>query len=85
MMNLFSNGTWRSMMKFFSNGTWRPRAPTIEEVPTPVGARCSACGHAIQNDDCGLSMIHMEGNGNANRSWHLDCFRKALEIEGVNA
>jgi hypothetical protein len=73
------------MMKFFGNGTWRPRSPAIEEVPTPVGARCLACGAVIQDGDCGVSMIHMGVSGDAYRPWHLACFRDALGIERAEA
>ena len=68
-------------MKFFTNGTWRPRVTTIDEVPTPVGATCLACGHAIQTDDCGVLMIHVDASGDAYRPWHLVCYRAALGIE----
>ena len=72
-------------MRFFTNGTWRPVAAEIVEIATPVGARCLACGAAIQAEDCGVSMVHMDGSGDAYRPWHLACFRKALGIEGVKA
>jgi hypothetical protein len=73
------------MMKFFTNGTWRPRVDTIEQIPTPVGKSCLACGQAIQADDCGVSMVHMSTSGDAYRPWHLACFRAALGIEGAKA
>ena len=69
------------MMKFFSNGTWRPRAREIAKVPTPVGEHCLACGAAIQAEDCGISMVHMDASGDAYRPWHLACFRRSLGIE----
>jgi hypothetical protein len=72
------------MMRFFTNGTWRPRAP-LEEIPTPVGDHCLACGHAIQADDCGVSMIHLDLNSSTYRLWHLSCFRTAIGIERVDA
>jgi hypothetical protein len=73
------------MMKFFSNGTWRPRAAEITEVPTPVGESCLACGAAIQPDDCGVLMVHMDRRGDAYRPWHLSCFQRSLGIEGASA
>jgi len=72
-------------MKFFTNGTWRPRTETIVEIPTPIGESCLACGAAICADDCGISMAHMDGSGDAYRPWHLACFRRALGIEGAKA
>lgn len=72
-------------MRFFSNGTWRPAAPEIEEVPTPIGERCLACDAAIQDGDCGVSMVHMDVSATAYRPWHLACFRRALGIEGAQA
>lgn len=71
------------MMKFFSNGTWRPRSRAIEEIPTPVGASCGACGATIHADDCGVSMVHMAESGDAYQPWHLACFRDALGIERI--
>ena len=73
------------MMKFFSNGTWSPRVKEIAKIPTPVGESCLACGAAIQADDCGVSMVHMDASGNAYRPWHLACFRDALGIERILA
>jgi hypothetical protein len=73
------------MMKFFTNGTWRPRLDEIEQIATPVGESCLACGAAIQADDCGVSMIHMGAHGDAYRPWHLACFRRSLGIEGAQA
>ena len=72
-------------MRFFSNGTWRPGAGEIEEIRTPVGESCLACGTAIQADDCGISMVHMDTNGDAYRPWHLACFRRAFGVEKVEA
>ena len=72
-------------MRFFSNGTWRPRAREIEEIPTPVGERCLACGAPVRADDCGVSMVHADATGSAYRPWHLACVRKALGIEGALA
>ena len=72
-------------MMFFGNGTWRPRAKEITEIPTPVGASCLACGAAIQADDCGVSMVHMDASDAAYRPWHIACFRDALGIEKVEA
>ncbi len=75
------------MMKFFSNGTWEPRSPEIEQVETPIGECCLACGKAIEPDDCGVSMIYSDTtigavlSGDAYRPWHLACFRRALGIE----
>lgn len=71
------------MMKFFSNGMWRPRVDTIEEISVPIGERCLACGRALQADDCGVSMIHLDVSSSSYRSWHLACFQVALGIEGV--
>ena len=73
------------MMRFFTNGTWRPRALAIEEIPTPVGASCLACGKPIDAEDCGVSMVHMDVSGDAYRPWHLSCFHKALGIERIEA
>jgi hypothetical protein len=72
-------------MRFFTNGTWRPRLSTIEQIATPVGDRCLACGKPIEIDDCGVSMIHMDGSGDAYRPWHLACFRVSLGIEDAQA
>jgi hypothetical protein len=75
------------MMKFFSNGTWQPRSAEIEQIDTPVGERCLACGKAIEADDYGVSMIHMDVplssalSGDAYRPWHLACFQRALGIK----
>lgn len=71
-------------MRFFTNGTWRPRLE-IEQIDTPVGESCLACGAAIQADDCGVSMIHMSAHGDAYRPWHLACFRRSIGIEGAEA
>lgn len=73
------------MMKFFTNGTWRPRLDAIAQIATPVGERCLACDAAIQADDCGVSMVHMDTSGNAYRPWHLACFRRSLGIENAQA
>jgi hypothetical protein len=73
------------MMRFFSNGTWRPRSTEIAEIPTPVGEHCLVCRAAIQAEDCGVSMMHMDTSGDAYRSWHLVCFRASLGIEGAKA
>ena len=73
------------MMKFFSNGTWSPRSCAIEEIPTPVGETCLACGKSIDAEDCGVSMVHMSASGDAYRPWHLACFHDALGIERVRA
>ena len=73
------------MMRFFSNGTWLPRVREIAEIPTPVGERCLECGAAIQVDDCGVSMLHMDVRDVAYRPWHLACFREALGIENAEA
>ncbi len=72
-------------MRFFSNGAWRPRDPMIKQVTTPVGEACLACGAAIEADDCGISMVHMDIRTDAYRPWHLACFRRALGIEGAEA
>lgn len=72
-------------MRFFTNGTWRPREASIIEIRTPVGEACGSCGAAIQADDCGVSMVHVEVDGGAYRPWHLACFRRALGIEGAGA
>lgn len=80
-----------SAMKFFTNGTWEPRSPEIDQVDTPVGEKCMACGKVIEPDDCGVSMIHSDAmigaalGGDAYRPWHLACFRRALGIEGTKA
>jgi hypothetical protein len=73
------------MMRFFTNGTWRPSTPEIEEVPTPIGEHCLACGTAIRDGDCGVSMVHMDVSGATYRPWHLACFRRSLGIEGAQA
>lgn len=73
------------MMRYFTNGTWQPRSLKIEQIPTPVGATCLACGRSIQADDCGVSMIHMDAGGDAYRPWHLACFRSSLGIEDAKA
>lgn len=73
------------MMRFFTNGTWRPRLSAITEIPTPVGECCLACGETIAAEDCGVSMVHMDGSGDAYRPWHLACFRNALGIEKIEA
>ena len=72
-------------MKFFTNGTWRPHLDAIDKFATPVGECCLACGAAIQTDDCGVSMVHMDTSGIAYRPWHLACFRRSLGIEGAQA
>lgn len=72
------------MMRFFTNGTWCPRLAAIE-VSTPVGERCLACGETIAAEDCGVSMLHMDGSYNAYRPWHLACFRTSLGVEGDKA
>jgi hypothetical protein len=78
-------------MKFFTNGTWSPRTPQIEQVATPVGDACLACGKTIGADDCGVLMIHADArmadavSGDGYRPWHLSCFRRALGIEGADA
>ena len=72
-------------MKFFTNGTWRPRLSTIVQIATPVGEPCLACGKSIEAEDCGISMIHMDGSGDAYRPWHLACFQFAIGIEGAKA
>ena len=72
-------------MRFFTNGSWQPRSSTIAEVPTPIDDACLACGEAIQADDCGVSMIHMDESAEVYRPWHLACFRRALGIEGAAA
>jgi hypothetical protein len=72
-------------MKFFTNGTWRPRSQQIAQIATPVGERCLACGHSIQADDCGVSMVHMGASGDAYRPWHLACFHDALGIDRAKA
>jgi hypothetical protein len=72
-------------MRFFTNGTWRPRLPSIEQIDTPIGQRCLACGAAITTDDCGISMIHADATGDAYRPWHLTCFRASLGIESAQA
>jgi hypothetical protein len=72
------------MMRYFTNGTWRPAIP-LEEIPTPVGETCLACDRAIESDDCGVSMIHMDASGDAYRPWHLACFRRSIGIEGAEA
>lgn len=72
-------------MRFFTNGTWRPRFPAIAEIPTPVGDACLACGEAIQPDDCGVSMVHLDDTSSAHRPWHLACFRHAIRIAGPEA
>lgn len=69
------------MMRFFTNGSWRPRG-TIAESPTPVGEACGACGAAIQVDDCGVLLVHVDDGGDAHRPWHLACLRRVLGIEG---
>ena len=68
-------------MRFFTNGTWRPRLDAIAQIPVPVGECCLACGKAIQADDCGVSMAHMDTSGDTYRPWHLACFRRSLGIE----
>lgn len=73
------------VMRFFTNGTWRPRSVAIVEIPTPVGEPCLACGTAIEAEDCGISMVHMDVGAHAYRPWHLACFRRALGIEGAAA
>lgn len=73
------------MMKFFTNGTWRPRLAAIAEIQTPVGEHCLACGEGIATEDCGISMVHMDGSGDSYRPWHLACFRASLGIEGAKA
>ena len=72
-------------MRFFTNGTWRPRLREIAEIPVPVGECCLACRRAIQADDCGVSMIHMDASELAYRPWHLACFQSALGIAGAEA
>jgi hypothetical protein len=72
-------------MRFFTNGTWRPRLATIVEIPTPVGERCLACEEAIEAEDCGVSMVHMDSSGDTYRPWHLACFRRSLRIESAQA
>ena len=73
-------------MKFFTNGTWRPRLG-LEQVATPVGEACLACGLPVEADDCGVSMVHMGevGIGAAYRPWHLACFRRSLGVEDPRA
>lgn len=73
------------MMRFFTNGTWRPRSSSIEQIATPIGECCLACGKAIKTDDCGISMIHSDVSGDAYRPWHLACFRDSLGIESAQA
>ena len=73
------------MMRFFTNGTWRPLSLAIEEIPTPVGESCLACGKPIDAEDCGVSMVHMSESGDAYRPWHLGCFHKDLGIERIEA
>lgn len=73
------------MMRFFTNGTWRPSSPEIKEIPTPVGERCLACNAAIQDGDCGVSLVHMDASGDAYRPWHLACFRNDLGIGKAEA
>ena len=73
------------MLRFFTNGTWRPRSSAIEQIKTPVGARCLACNKAIEADDCGISMIHSDTVGDAYRPWHLACFHESLGIDGGEA
>lgn len=69
------------MRRFFSNGTWRPRLRAIEEVPTPIGECCVACGGRIQIDHCGVALMHADAEGEEYRPWHLACFRRAIGIE----
>ena len=73
------------MMRFFTNGTWRPHLATIAKIPTPVGESCLACGASIAAEDCGVSMVHSDGSGDAYRPWHLACFRRSLRIESAQA
>jgi hypothetical protein len=72
-------------MRFFTNGSWRPRGPEIEQIATPVGEACLACGEAIQADDCGVSVVHLGWQSDAYRPWHLACFQRSLGIVGADA